>query len=53
MVERAKMVQEEGGIFDRGVKDIASDWTNYLRELFGLVQIMKTPGKKAKCKDYQ
>ena len=49
MVERSKMVSDEGGIFDRGTKDISSDWGQYLKELWGMVQIMKVPGKKAKC----
>ncbi len=49
MVERSKMLSDEGGIFDRGTKDISADWGQYLKELWGMVQIMKVPGKKAKC----
>ena len=49
MVERNKIGPEEGGIYDRGTLDISADWTNYLRELFNLVAILKVPGRKAKC----
>lgn len=49
MTEKNKIVQEEGGIFDRGTLDICADWTNVLNELYAMIAIMKVPGKKAKC----
>ena len=43
------MREEEGVVFDRGTNDISSDWTELLKALFDMIQILKVPGRKAKC----
>ena len=33
-----------------GTDDITSDWEKVLNDLFKLVEVLKVPGRKAKCK---
>lgn len=44
MVERRKIE-----LIEAGTKDISEDLTAFLGELFKMTQVMKVPGRKAKC----
>ena len=48
-----KVINTEGtelNKFDRGNDDITDDWQPTLNHLFKLVEVLKVPGRKAKCK---
>jgi hypothetical protein len=34
---------------EMGTSDISDKWDIYLKELFELMQVLKVPGRKAKC----
>lgn len=34
---KEKMVEQEGGIFDRGTKDISTDWKDILKEFHSMI----------------
>lgn len=35
---------------EMGTRDISDNWDTFLKELFELMQVLKVPGRKAKCK---